>query len=215
MPSTRSGASYKPSSRSKKGHRRDYGRSQSETEGQRSVKDFHNNKLSNSDADETILTSKRADTATRSSVEIYKASHKAYNNVLQHKEYQILGDLWKNCMNSYLTVRKLLGHPNTFKVLNGWHPLMEKKNMMLLLKNGGKKPTTTKESAKTSPSGQQKQFQCEKTATSSNKMAKGRHQPQILTVKATGFQRFSRMPWKMCFRWPEPLWNYRRRRKPD
>ncbi|MBW0538967.1 hypothetical protein O181_078682 [Austropuccinia psidii MF-1] len=66
MPSTRSGASYKPSSSSQKGHRRDYGRSQSDTEGQGSVKDFHNNKLSNSEADDTILPSKRADTTTRS-----------------------------------------------------------------------------------------------------------------------------------------------------
>ncbi|MBW0561048.1 hypothetical protein O181_100763 [Austropuccinia psidii MF-1] len=66
MPSTRSGASYKPSSSSQKGHRRDYGRSQSDTEGPGSVKDFHNNKLSNSEADDTILPSKRAYTATRS-----------------------------------------------------------------------------------------------------------------------------------------------------
>ncbi|MBW0516061.1 hypothetical protein O181_055776 [Austropuccinia psidii MF-1] len=34
-------------------------------------------------------------------------------------------------MNSYLTVRKFLGHINTFKLLDGWHPLTEKKNMML------------------------------------------------------------------------------------
>ncbi|MBW0578991.1 hypothetical protein O181_118706 [Austropuccinia psidii MF-1] len=66
------------------------------------------------------------------SVDIYKASKKAYNNTLQHKEYQILADMWKNCMNSYLTVRKFLGHPTTCKLLNGWHPLMENKNMMLL-----------------------------------------------------------------------------------
>ncbi|MBW0586874.1 hypothetical protein O181_126589 [Austropuccinia psidii MF-1] len=66
------------------------------------------------------------------SVDIYKASQKAYNNALQHKEYQILEDLWKNCINSYMTVRKFLGHPNTCKLLNGWHPLMEKKNMRLL-----------------------------------------------------------------------------------
>ncbi|MBW0546117.1 hypothetical protein O181_085832 [Austropuccinia psidii MF-1] len=64
MPLTRSGASYKPSGSFQKGHRRDYGRSQSDTEGQRSVKDFHNNKLSNSEAYDTILPSKRADTAT-------------------------------------------------------------------------------------------------------------------------------------------------------
>ncbi|MBW0585301.1 hypothetical protein O181_125016 [Austropuccinia psidii MF-1] len=66
MHSTRSGASYKPSSSSQKGHRQDYGRSQSDTEGKGSVKDFHNNELSNSEADETILPSKGADTATRS-----------------------------------------------------------------------------------------------------------------------------------------------------
>ncbi|MBW0566892.1 hypothetical protein O181_106607 [Austropuccinia psidii MF-1] len=66
------------------------------------------------------------------SVDIYKASQKAYNNALQQKQYQILADLWKNCINSYLTVRKLLGHSNTCKLLNGWHPLKEKKKMMLL-----------------------------------------------------------------------------------
>ncbi|MBW0479238.1 hypothetical protein O181_018953 [Austropuccinia psidii MF-1] len=65
-------------------------------------------------------------------VKIYKASQKAYDNALKHKEYQILSDLWKNCLNYYLTVRKFLGHPNTCKLPNGWHPLMEKKNMTLL-----------------------------------------------------------------------------------
>ncbi|MBW0507669.1 hypothetical protein O181_047384, partial [Austropuccinia psidii MF-1] len=49
--------SYKPSSISQKGHRRDYGRSQLDTEGQGSENDFHNNKLSNSEADDTILPS--------------------------------------------------------------------------------------------------------------------------------------------------------------
>ncbi|MBW0570550.1 hypothetical protein O181_110265 [Austropuccinia psidii MF-1] len=66
MPSTRSGRSYKPSSSSQKGHRRDYGKSQSDTEGEGSVKDFHNNKLSDSEADDTILPLKRTDTSTRS-----------------------------------------------------------------------------------------------------------------------------------------------------
>ncbi|MBW0509803.1 hypothetical protein O181_049518 [Austropuccinia psidii MF-1] len=66
------------------------------------------------------------------SVDIYKSSQKADNNSLQHKEYQILADLWKNSMSSYLSVRKFLGNPNTCKLLNGWHPLMAKKNMILL-----------------------------------------------------------------------------------
>ncbi|MBW0592399.1 hypothetical protein O181_132114 [Austropuccinia psidii MF-1] len=66
MPSTRSGASYNPSSSSQKGHRRDYGRSQSVTEGQGSVYDLQINKLCHSEADKTVLPSKRADTTTRS-----------------------------------------------------------------------------------------------------------------------------------------------------
>ncbi|MBW0561471.1 hypothetical protein O181_101186 [Austropuccinia psidii MF-1] len=66
MPSTRSGGSYKLSSSSQKGHRRDYGRNQSDTEGQGSVKDFQNNELFNSKADDTISPSQRTDTATRS-----------------------------------------------------------------------------------------------------------------------------------------------------
>ncbi|MBW0573423.1 hypothetical protein O181_113138 [Austropuccinia psidii MF-1] len=66
MPSTRSGASYKTSRSSQKGQRRDYDRSQSDTEGQGSVKDFRNSKLSDSESYDTILPSKRADTAIRS-----------------------------------------------------------------------------------------------------------------------------------------------------
>ena len=32
------------------------------------------------------------------SVDIYKARQKAYSNALQHKEYQILADLWKTAL---------------------------------------------------------------------------------------------------------------------
>ncbi|MBW0572947.1 hypothetical protein O181_112662 [Austropuccinia psidii MF-1] len=66
MPSTRSGASYNPSSSSQKRHRRDYGRSQSVTEGQGSVHDLQINKLCHSEAHNTVLPSNRADNATRS-----------------------------------------------------------------------------------------------------------------------------------------------------
>ncbi|MBW0514482.1 hypothetical protein O181_054197 [Austropuccinia psidii MF-1] len=58
------------------------------------------------------------------SVDIYKASHKAYKNALQHKQYQILEYLWKNCINSYLPVKRFLGHLSTFKLLIGWNPLI-------------------------------------------------------------------------------------------
>ncbi|MBW0532184.1 hypothetical protein O181_071899 [Austropuccinia psidii MF-1] len=86
------------------------------------------------------------------SVDIYKASQKAYNNEFQHKKYQILADLWKNCMDSYLTVIKFLGHPNTCKLLNGWHPLMERKNMMLSTEEWRKNnPPPPKQVPKTAP----------------------------------------------------------------
>ncbi|MBW0531024.1 hypothetical protein O181_070739 [Austropuccinia psidii MF-1] len=66
MPSTRSGASYNPSSSSQRGHRHDYGRSQSVAEGQGSVDDLQINKLCHYEADNTILPSNRTDTSTRS-----------------------------------------------------------------------------------------------------------------------------------------------------
>ncbi|MBW0532500.1 hypothetical protein O181_072215 [Austropuccinia psidii MF-1] len=93
-------------------------------------------------------------------------------------------------MNSYRTVRKLLGHPSTCKLLNGLHPLMEKKKMMLL----------TTEWRKNNPPPPKKVPESEiPTCKSSHKLrtrAKARHRPQNLTARVTESQRFSRMPWK-------------------
>ncbi|MBW0518786.1 hypothetical protein O181_058501 [Austropuccinia psidii MF-1] len=137
------------------------------------------------------------------SVDIYKASQKAYNNELQHKEYQILADLWKNCMNSYLNVRKLLGHPNTCKLLNRWNQLMEKKNMMLLAEEWRKNnPPPPKQVPKTAPVTSSSNSKI-KSSHNLRTRAKERHQPQNLTARVTESQRFIRMPWKMHFRWPE------------
>ncbi|MBW0590334.1 hypothetical protein O181_130049, partial [Austropuccinia psidii MF-1] len=58
-------ASYNPSSSYQKGHRHDCGRVQSVTEGQGSGDHFQIDKLCHSGAHNTILPSKRADTATR------------------------------------------------------------------------------------------------------------------------------------------------------
>ncbi|MBW0578035.1 hypothetical protein O181_117750 [Austropuccinia psidii MF-1] len=119
MPSAISGEGYSPSSSSQKGYRHDYGRGQSVTEGQGSVNEAEPEKLCHSESNSTVLPSSRAETPQEASVDIYKAIQKAYNNALQHKEYQILEDLWKNFLKSFLTVKKLLGHPNHFKLLNG------------------------------------------------------------------------------------------------
>ncbi|MBW0593994.1 hypothetical protein O181_133709 [Austropuccinia psidii MF-1] len=106
------------------------------------------------------------------SVDIYKASQKAYNNALQHKEYQILADLWRNCMNYYLTVQKFLGNPIlATPSMDGIHSCIEE-NDAFNRRMEEKQPSTTKASAKNSPSSQKQQFQCEKEATSS-KQGKG------------------------------------------
>ncbi|MBW0547134.1 hypothetical protein O181_086849 [Austropuccinia psidii MF-1] len=167
MPSTRSGAGYNPSSSSQKGHRRDYGRGQSVTEEQGSVDDLQINKLCHSEADNTILPSNRTETATRILSGHIQSQPEGNNNALQHKEYQILVYLWKDFMNSYLTVRKFLGHPNTCKLLNGWHPLMEKKNMMHLTPEWRKNnPPPPKQVPKTAPVASSSKLYLKKAATS-------------------------------------------------
>ncbi|MBW0592649.1 hypothetical protein O181_132364 [Austropuccinia psidii MF-1] len=100
-------------------------------------------------------------------------------------------------MNSYLTVRKFLGNPNTCKLLHGWHPLMEKKNMMLLTLEWRKNnPPPPKKVPKTAP-----------VASSSNSnMRKQPQAPNKGKGKAPATKPYSqgyRIPMKMCFRWPE------------
>ncbi|MBW0474627.1 hypothetical protein O181_014342 [Austropuccinia psidii MF-1] len=164
MPSTRSGASYNPSSSSQKGHRPDYGRSQSVTEGQ------------------------GADTATRSHSGHLQSQPEGLQKCTAAQRVPDPCRSVKNCMNSYLTVRKFLGHTNTCKLLNGWHPLMKKKNIMLLTAEWRK--TTLQH-----PNKCQKQPQWPAAAIPTGKIshklrtrAKERHQPQNLTARATGFQ---------------------------
>ncbi|MBW0502049.1 hypothetical protein O181_041764 [Austropuccinia psidii MF-1] len=111
MHSTRSEASYNPSRSSQKAYRGYYGRIQSVTEEQGSVNDTQTESLCHAEADNTVLPSTRADTTTRSLSGHLQSQSEGLKNALQHKEYQILANLWKNCMNSYLTVRKFLGHP--------------------------------------------------------------------------------------------------------
>ncbi|MBW0516304.1 hypothetical protein O181_056019 [Austropuccinia psidii MF-1] len=132
MPSTRSGASYNSSRSSQKGHRCDYGRSQSVTEGQGSVDDFQTNKLCHSEADNSVLPLNRADTATRSLSESIQSQPEGLEQCIaaprvpdSHRSLEKLHKF----LSDY---GKILAHSNTCKLLNGWHPLMEKKNMMLL-----------------------------------------------------------------------------------
>ncbi|MBW0553950.1 hypothetical protein O181_093665 [Austropuccinia psidii MF-1] len=110
---------------------------------------------------------------------------------------KILSHLWKDCINSYLTVRKVLGHPNTCKLLNGWQPLMEKKNMMI----------STAEWRHNNPPPPKQVPKTVAVASSSNSNGKKNPQAQRRGKrKAPATKPYSqgyRMPWKMCFRWTE------------
>ncbi|MBW0476800.1 hypothetical protein O181_016515 [Austropuccinia psidii MF-1] len=144
--------SYSSPRNSQNCYRNDYGRSQSAAEGQGSVNNAQTDKLCHSEADNTVLPSKRAENATKSLSGHLQRQYKGSQQCLAAKKYQILADLWKNRMNSYLTVRKFMGHPNTLKLLNGWDPLMEKKNMMLLIAKWRKNnPPPAKQVTKTAP----------------------------------------------------------------
>ncbi|MBW0571690.1 hypothetical protein O181_111405 [Austropuccinia psidii MF-1] len=194
MPSTRSGAIYNPSSSSQKGHRHYYGRSQSVKEGQASVYDLQINKLCHSEADKTISLQKELKPPQEASVDIYKASQKAYNNALHHKNNQILAVLWKNCINSYLTVRKFLGHFSTCKLLNGWHPLMEKKNMILLTAVWRKNnPPPHKQVPKTAPVASSSNSNMKKQPQAQNK---GKGKAPATNPYSQGYK----IPSKMYFR---------------
>ncbi|MBW0573765.1 hypothetical protein O181_113480 [Austropuccinia psidii MF-1] len=181
MPSTRSGASYKPSSSSQKGHRRDYGRSQSDTEGQGSVKDSHNNKLSNYEADDTILPSKRADTTTRSLGGNLKSQPEGLQKCTAAQRVpdscisvEKLHELIPDC-------KKVPGSSQHFQVTE-WMTFIDGKEKYDAFNSRmeEKQPLTTKASAKTSPSGQQQQFQREKAATSSKQRQREGTSPKAL-----------------------------------
>ncbi|MBW0591434.1 hypothetical protein O181_131149 [Austropuccinia psidii MF-1] len=132
MPSTRSGSSYSPSSSPPKAHRRDYGRSQSAKERQGSVVDFQIDKLCHSEADNTVLPSNIPDTTTRSLSGHIKCQPEGLQQCSAATRVPDPCISVEKLHESYLTVRKFLGHPNTRKLINGWHPLMERKNMILL-----------------------------------------------------------------------------------
>ncbi|MBW0582841.1 hypothetical protein O181_122556 [Austropuccinia psidii MF-1] len=173
--------SYKPSSSSQKGHRRDCGRIQSDTEQQGSVKDFHSNKLSNSEADDLILHSKRAQIATRSLSghlqsqpeglqQCTTAQRVPYPCRFVEKLHELITDCKKIPRPSqHLPATQWMASIDGEEEFDAFNSRMEEKQ-----------PSTTKESAKTSPSSQQQQFQCEKAAKSSKQGQREGTRPKAL-----------------------------------
>ncbi|MBW0587094.1 hypothetical protein O181_126809 [Austropuccinia psidii MF-1] len=168
MPSTRSGASYNPASTSQKGYRCDYGRSQSVTEGQGSVSDFQINKLHNSEADNTVLLSNRAETATRSLSGHLKSQPEGLQQcTAAQREPDPCRSVEK--LHEFLPDSEKVPGPSQHLQVAQWMASIDGKEEHDALNSRmeKKKPSTTQASAKNSPSSQKQQFQHEKAATSS------------------------------------------------
>ncbi|MBW0526211.1 hypothetical protein O181_065926 [Austropuccinia psidii MF-1] len=168
MPSTRSGASYNPSSSSQKGHRCDYGKGQSVSERQGSVYDSKINKLCHSAADNNVLPSNRAETSTRSlSGHIQSQSEGLQQCIEAQRVPEPCRSMEK--LHEFLPDREKIPGPSKHLKVTQWMTSIDGKEEHDAFKRTmeKKKPSTTQPSAKNSPSSYQQQFQHEKAATSS------------------------------------------------
>ncbi|MBW0475404.1 hypothetical protein O181_015119 [Austropuccinia psidii MF-1] len=168
MPSTRSGASHNPSSSSQKGNRCDNGRGHSGTEGQESIDDFQTTEIGHSEADNTILPSTRADTATRS---LSGHIQSQPQSLQQCTAVQGVPDPCRSVekLHEFLPDCEKTPWPSQYLQIAQWMASIdgEEKHDALNRRMEEKQPSTSKASAKNSPSGQQQQFQHEQAATSS------------------------------------------------
>ncbi|MBW0593724.1 hypothetical protein O181_133439 [Austropuccinia psidii MF-1] len=168
MPSTGSGASYNPSSSSQKVYRRDYGRSQSVTEGKGSVNGFQTHKSCHYEDDNTFLASNRAETATKSLSGHIQSQPEGLHQLIAAQSIpnpcRSVGKLHE--ISPYC--EKVPGLFQHFQVTKWMESIYGKENNdSFNSRMKEKQPSTTQESAKNSPSSQKQQLKCEKSAKSS------------------------------------------------
>ncbi|MBW0575193.1 hypothetical protein O181_114908 [Austropuccinia psidii MF-1] len=138
MPSTRSGASYNPSSSAQKGHRHDYGRSKSVTEGQGSLSGYIK---SQPEGLQQCIAAQRVPDPCRS----------------VNKVHEFLPDCEKTpAPSQHLKLTQWMTYIDGKEKHDAFNSRMEEKQ-----------PSSPQASAKNSPSSQKQQFQCEKAVTSS------------------------------------------------
>ncbi|MBW0498468.1 hypothetical protein O181_038183 [Austropuccinia psidii MF-1] len=187
-------ASYNPSRSSQKGYRRDYGISQSVTGGHVSVNEAQTDKLSDSEADDTVLPSNRAETVTRSlSRHIQSQSEGLQPLIPAQRVPDPCRSVEKlhHFLHDYEIISGLFQH---WQVTQWMESIDEKeKHDAFDIRLEEKKPTTTQESAKTAPVARSSNSNVKKQQKY-QKRAKARHQAQTLTSRATESERFSRMP---------------------
>ncbi|MBW0518268.1 hypothetical protein O181_057983 [Austropuccinia psidii MF-1] len=157
-----------PSCSSQKGYRCDYGRGQSVTEEQGSVDGTQTDKLCHSEADNTVLPSKRADTATRS---LGGHLQSQPEGIQQCTSAQRVPDPCKYVeqLHEFLPDHENIFGPSQHLQVTQWMSSIDgkEKHNSFNSRMEEQQPSTTQESAKNSPSSQKKQFQLKKTATSS------------------------------------------------
>ncbi|MBW0523907.1 hypothetical protein O181_063622, partial [Austropuccinia psidii MF-1] len=196
-------ASYNPSSSSQKGHRCDYGRRQSVTEGQGSIDDFQITKLCHSEADNTVLHSNRSYTATK----ILSGHIQSQPEGLQKciaaqrvpdpcRPVENLHGLLPDCEkipgpSQHLQVTQLMASIDGKKEHDAFNNRMEEKP-----------PSTTQTSSKNSFSSQKKKSNVKKQPNTQNK---GKGKAPATKTYSQGYRipNFRGMPWKMYPRWPE------------
>ncbi|MBW0528594.1 hypothetical protein O181_068309 [Austropuccinia psidii MF-1] len=168
VPSTRPGARYNPSSSSQRGHRCDYGRSQSVTEGQGSVNALQINKLCHSESDNTILPPKTAYTATRSLSGHLKIQPEGLQQCIAAQRVPDPCRSVEKLHEFLCDCEKIRGPSQNLQVTQWMASIYGKEEHdPFNSRMEEKQSSTTKVSAKNSPNSRKQQFQCEKTATSS------------------------------------------------
>ncbi|MBW0520955.1 hypothetical protein O181_060670 [Austropuccinia psidii MF-1] len=162
-------ASYIPSRSSQKGHRCDYGRSQSVTEGQGSVDDLQINKFCHSEDDNTVLPSNRGETATRSLSGHIQSQPEGLQKCIAA---QRVPDPFRSVekLHEFLPDCEKIPGPSQHLQVTQWMASIDgkEKHDAFNSRMEEKKPSTTQASATKSPSSQQQKFQCEKAAPSSD-----------------------------------------------
>ncbi|MBW0531151.1 hypothetical protein O181_070866 [Austropuccinia psidii MF-1] len=189
MPSTRSGASYSPSSSSQKGNSCDYGRRQPVTEGKGSVDDFQTTKMGHSEADNTILPSKRSETATTS---LSGRIQSQPQSLQQCTAIQGVPDPGRSLdkLHELLPDCEKVPGPYQYLQIAQWMASIDgkEKHDALDTRMEEKQPSTTQTSFKNSLSGQQQQFQREKAATSSKQGQRRGTSPKALQPRIQDYK---------------------------
>ncbi|MBW0546838.1 hypothetical protein O181_086553 [Austropuccinia psidii MF-1] len=156
-----------PQAALKKGHRSDYGRRQSVTEEQGLANECQTDKLCHPAADNTVLPSNRAATASRSLSGHLKSQPEGIQQLIAaqrvpepclfvEKLQEFLPDCEEiPCPSQHLQVTQCIASIDGKEKHDAFSSRME-----------AKQPSTTQASAKNIPSSQQMQFQHEKAATS-------------------------------------------------